>query len=242
MANLININTTRYGNETHAATDTGLSTEGVIYASLADLANDGTKNVEIIYADTMADARPIKVVTDATALSTLAGKSNQLVEVTVTKKNGVAYSSGNTLVINLERVILGYINTDGGTAWTLFYDASRNNMAGLDSPHVDILEISTDLTADAAKFISHIGALDGPDAGVDALVDLESIKINGQVVAFPDVTASGVIRVKNIANAYESASKTYIKMKAVRSGYAEVVVGDTLANVVGATDSTNVAE
>lgn len=242
MANLININTTRYGNERHTALDTGLSTEGVIYAALADLANDGTKNVEIIYADTMADARPIKVVTDQTALSVLAGKSNQLVEVVVTKKNGVAYTSDNSMVINLDRVVLGYINTSGGTAWTLFYDASRNNIAGIDSPHVDILEISTDLTASAANFIGHLGALDGPDAGADALIDLESININGQVVAFPDTTASGVVRVKNIANAIELSSKTHLSVKTNRSGFAEVIVGDTLANVLGSSDATNVVE
>lgn len=278
---------------------------------------------ELLYADSIASARPVKIILARAvarqnhAGNTIEALSSQLMIVTAKKKNGVAYTSDNTLVVNTDRIALAYdtdkevqatatatidsdavdaisVNVGGGyydsvpavsfsggggtgaaatavltdgvvtsinvtaggsgytsaptvtvaapsgstphSTWTLFYDASRNNMAGVDSPHMEILEIGTDIaTSDKDNFIGHIGSL-------NAVEDFESLVINGQTVAFPDATVSGLVRVKNIARAYEESSKTHLMLKTNRSGYAKLIIDSTLATVVASTDADNVVE
>ena len=61
----------------------------------------------------------------------------------------------------------------------LFYDASKTNNAGFDSPFIHILEVETSSDGVLEDFIQHIGALGGPE-------NFESLTVNGNTVNFPD--------------------------------------------------------
>jgi len=120
----------------------------------------------------------------------------------------------------------------------MFYDASKTNNAGFDSPFVHVLESETSINSSGVleDFVEHIGALGGPE-------NFESLTVNGNTVNFPDQSASGIVRLKNVVNAYESGSKSYLKLKGMgKGGFDTLIVNDTLANLVASTDATNIVE
>jgi hypothetical protein len=220
----------------------------------------------LVYADMGSAAAPITLETEqvtahptAARISTL---SNQLMNVQLKSKNGVAYdaaaadSDKSGLMINLDRIILMYegaLSTTSATAddWVIWYDASKTNNAGLDSPFVDILEVETALDGTEELFVNHIG-------GKGAFLDMKKLSVNGQMVDFPDISVSGIVRTKNvvsavqataagrssfIANTGATAMDTIMKIKGSgKHGFSVLVVDDNLSQVVGKTDSTNILE
>lgn len=219
--------------------------------SVQNIAADGTSDTpnvfkiegQIIYADTTNNGRPVDVIVNRGLIrqnhagDTVQALSQNLLIVDCNEKNGIAYSgTDSNMIINTHRVMLSY---DGGSDdWKTFYDASNTNMAGLDSPFVDVLELETSLNSAGtlAKFINHIGALGGPE-------NFESLTVNGRTVSFPDVSASGIVRLTCVASAYESGSKTFLKIKGMgKNSWDTLVINTTLSNVVGSTDATNIVE
>tara|TARA_R100000734_G_scaffold4392_2_gene3836 strand:+ start:17361 stop:18347 length:987 start_codon:yes stop_codon:yes gene_type:complete len=229
--------------------------------SVADAQGDGTAQAiagndtvaadvfkieaEVIYADTCTNSRPIELllkrglIRQDHAGNTAQALSKQFFIIDCNKKNGVEFAgTDNNLVINTSRVILSYNTTSGGDDWNMFYDASKTNNAGFDSPFIHVLESETSINSAGVleDFIQHIGALGGPE-------NFESLTVNGNTVNFPDQSASGIVRLKNVINAYESGSKTYVKLKGMgKNSFDTLVINDTLANVVGSTDSTNIVD
>lgn len=227
-----------------SVSDTIGGSEQAIAANDTVAANIFRVEAEVIYADNTMPGRPIEVLLNRGVIrqnhagNTITALSAQLLVVDVNEKNGVAYSgTANNLVINTDRVILSY-ESSSADDWTTFYDTSKTNNAGLDTPFVEVLEIETslDLAANKVRFINHIGALGGPE-------NFESLTVNGNTVAFPDTTASGYIRLSSVVNAYEASSKSYLKVKGMgKPGFDTLIINDTLANVVGSTDATNIVE
>lgn len=227
-----------------SVSDTIGGTEQAIAGDDTVAANIFRVEAEVTYADSTVSGRPIEVLLNRGVIrlnhagDTITALSAQLLPVDINEKNGIAYSgTANNLVINTDRVILAY---ESGSAddWTVFYDASRTNNAGLDTPFVDILEVETslDTAGNKVRFVNHIGALGGPE-------NFESLTVNGNTVVFPDQTASGYIRLSSVVNAYEASSKSYLKVKGMgKPGFDTLIVNDTLANVVGSTDATNIVE
>ena len=227
-----------------SVSDTIGGTEQAIAADATVAADIFRVEAEVIYADNTMSGRPIEVLLNRGVIrlnhagDTITALSAQLLPVDINEKNGIAYAgTANNLVINTDRVILAY---ESGSAddWTVFYDASRTNNAGLDTPFVDILEVETslDTAGNKVRFVNHIGALGGPE-------NFESLTVNGNTVVFPDQTASGYIRLSSVVNAYEASSKSYLKVKGMgKPGFDTLIVNDTLANVVGSTDATNIVE
>ena len=191
------------------------------------------------YADRMSSARPVDIETVETCSGTpaisMAALSNQLMSVNVETKNGV--STGTTvenMMINLDRAILVYEDGSGSNDFWMWYDASNTNHAGFDSPFVDFLQINEDFGdgTTVTYFIDHIGGKGGPES-------LLSLTVNGNTVSFPDVSASGVLRLKNFVSAYESGGDTYLLMKGSgKNGFDTLVIDDSLANVVGSTEAS----
>ena len=191
------------------------------------------------YADRMSSARPVDIETVETCSGTpaisMAALSNQLMSVNVETKNGV--STGTTvenLMINLDRAILVYEDGSGSNDFWMWYDASNTNHAGFDSPFVDFLQINEDFGdgTTVTYFIDHIGGKGGPES-------LLSLTVNGNTVSFPDVSASGLLRLKNVISAYESGGDTYLLMKGSgKNGLDTLVIDDSLSNVVGSTEAS----
>lgn len=227
-----------------SVSDTIGGTEQAIASDATVAANIFRVEAEVTYADSTVSGRPIQVLLNRSVIrlnhagGTITASSAQLLPVDINEKNGIAYAgTANNLVINTDRVILAY---ESGSAddWTVFYDASRTNNAGLDTPFVDILEVETslDTAGNKVRFINHIGALGGPE-------NFESLTVNGNTVVFPDQTASGYIRLSSVVNAYEASSKSYLKVKGMgKPGFDTLVINDTLTNVVYSTDDTNIVE
>lgn len=220
----------------------------------------------LTYADMSSPAAPITVVTEMVASHPAAGRistlSNQLINVQLKSKNGVAYDAAandgdkSGLMINLDRIILMYegdLSTTSATAddWVVWYDTSKTNNAGLDSPFVHILEVETSLDGTEEFFVNHIG-------GKGAFLDMKKLSVNGQMIAFPDISVSGVVRTKNvvsavqatatgtssfIANTEAAVGDTIMKIKGSgKHGFSVLVVDDTLSQVVAKTDATNLLE
>jgi hypothetical protein len=191
------------------------------------------------YADRMSSARPVDIETVETCSGTpaisIAALSNQLMSVNVETKNGV--STGTTvenMMINLDRAILVYEDGSGSNDFWMWYDASNTNHAGFDSPFVDFLQINEDFGdgTTVTYFIDHIGGKGGPES-------LLSLTVNGNTVSFPDVSASGLLRLKNVISAYESGGDTYLLMKGSgKNGLDTLVIDDSLSNVVGSTEAS----
>jgi len=220
----------------------------------------------LVYADMGSAAAPITVNTEQVVIhpagDAVSAKSNQFISVRLKSKNGVAYDASATdadiggIMINLDRIILMYegaLSTTSATAgdWVIWYDTSKTNNAGLDSPFVDILECETSLDGTEEFFVNHIG-------GKGAFLDMKKLSVNGQMIAFPDISVSGVVRTKNvvsavqaaatgttafIANTEATAGDTIMKIKGSgKHGFSVLVVDDTLSEVVGKTDATNLLE
>jgi len=197
---------------------------------------------ELIYADPAYGGVPIKVVTVEPCVNVadgfgLSAKSNQLRAVEVNKKNGIAYDADTisevNLMINLDRVILTYEgNIDGGASaddWATFYDTSNNNFAGLDSGFVDYLQIETSLDGLATSFIQHMGA-------ITAVSDLASLNVNGNIVAFPDTSLSGLVRCKNISSGFDNASgKAQLLLKSSGKPATILALDENITTAVAAT-------
>ena len=199
---------------------------------------------EIIYADPAQGGAPIKLrivepcvnVADGFGVS---AKSGQLRAVEVNKKNGVAYDavtiSEVNLLVNLDRVILTYEGGSLGASaddWMVFYDASNTNFAGLDSPFVDILEVETSLDGLQTSFVQHMG-------GKTAVSDFASLTVNGRVVAFPDTSLSGFVRLKNICSGFDNASsKAQILIKGSgKIGFDTLALDEAISTAVASTES-----
>ena len=220
----------------------------------------------LVYADMSSPAAPITLVTEQhvnhPAVGRVSDLSNQLMNVQLKSKNGVTYDATaadtdkSGLMINLDRIILMYegaLSTTSATAddWVVWYDTSKTNNAGLDSPFVHILEIETSLDGTEELFVNHIG-------GKGAFLDMKKLSVNGQMVDFPDISVSGVVRTKNvvsavqaltagttafIANTGATAMDTIMKIKGSgKHGFSVLVVDDTLSQVIGKTDATNLLE
>lgn len=227
-----------------SVSDTIGGTEQAIAGDDTVAANIFRVEAEVMYADNATSGRPIEVLLNRGVIrlnhagDTITALSAQLLVVDVNEKNGIAYSgTSSNLVINTDRVILSY-ESSSADDWTTFYDASKTNNAGLDTPFVDVLEIETslDLAANKVRFINHIGALSGPE-------NFESLTVNGNTVNFPDQTASGYIRLSSVVSAYEASSKSYLKVKGMgKPGFDTLIINDTLSNVVASTDATNIVE
>ena len=220
----------------------------------------------LVYADMSSPAAPITLLTEQhvnhPGVGRVSDLSNQLINVQLKSKNGVAYDAAaldgdkSGLMINLDRIILMYegaLSTTSATAddWVVWYDTSKTNNAGLDSPFVHILEIETSLDGTEELFVNHIG-------GKGAFLDMKKLSVNGQMVDFPDISVSGVVRTKNvvsavqaltsgttafIANTGATAMDTIMKIKGSgKHGFSVLVVDDTLSEVIGKTDATNLLE
>ncbi len=217
---------------------------------------------KIIYSDpSLGSGTPIEIITVEPCVNVADGfgfssKSGQLRAVEVNRKNGVAYDAATiseiNLMINLERVILSYEGLaapSGGSIasaddWAVWYDASNTNFAGVDSPFVDVLEVETSLDSLMTSFVDHAG-------GKSAFVNALSLVVNGQLVVFPDQSASAVVRLKNIASANEMASttafgwgtvqanNTVVKLKRGfgKGGDDYLVVDHTAAQLIALTES-----
>jgi len=138
------------------------------------------------------------------------------------------------MMINLDRAILVYEDGSGSNDFWMWYDASNTNHAGFDSPFVDFLQINEDFGdgTTVTYFIDHIGGKGGPES-------LLSLTVNGNTVSFPDVSASGLLRLKNVISAYESGGDTYLLMKGSgKNGLDTLVIDDSLSNVVGSTEAS----
>jgi hypothetical protein len=136
-------------------------------------------------------------------------------------------------MINLDRVILTYEgNIDGGASaddWATFYDTSNNNFAGLDSGFVDYLQIETSLDGLATSFIQHMGA-------ITAVSDLASLNVNGNIVAFPDTSLSGLVRCKNISSGFDNASgKAQLLLKSSGKPATILALDENITTAVAAT-------
>jgi len=235
--NLFKTGVSKYGHRDYSSAtggkiDMGLNSESVVYAWLDSAA---APKVNILYYDRMQSANPIVIVTDETSLDTLASYSNQLYPMTVEKKNGVAYSPNEELVINLDRVILAYEDGDGTDDYVMWYDKSRTNMAQIDSPHVDILTVDENLASINTFFIRHLG-------GKAGLIDLESINVNGRLIDFPAKgTASGLIRTVNISTVQDDSNdslggsttgKAHITMSALGQGWQRIITNETITQLL----------
>ena len=228
-----------------SVSDTIGGSEQAIAANDTVAANIFRVEAEVIYADNAMSGRPIEILLNRGVIranhagDTITGLSKQLFVIDCNKKNGVDFSgTANNLVINTDRVILSYNTTNGGDDWNMFYDASKTNNAGFDSPFVDLLESETSINSAGVleDFVQHIGALGGPE-------NFESLTINGNTVNFPDQSASGIVRVKNVVNAYESGSKSYLKLKGMgKPGFNTLVINAALSAVVGSTDATHIVD
>lgn len=200
---------------------------------------------KILYADTMSGGRPIEIRTVEPCVNVADGfgmssKSGQLRAVEVNAKNGVAYDADTiseiNLMINLDRVILTYEgNISGGASaddWATFYDASNTNHAGIDSHFVDMLQIETSLDGLQTSFTRHMG-------GKTALSDLASLNVNGNVVAFPDTSNSGFVRLSNIVSGFDNdSSKAQILIKSsAKHGYNTLALDEAIATAVSSTES-----
>lgn len=200
---------------------------------------------KILYADTMGGGRPIEIRTVEPCVNVADGfgmssKSGQLRAVEVNLKNGVAYDADTisevNLMINLDRVILTYEgNIAGGSSaddWATFYDASNTNHAGIDSHFVDMLQIETSLDSLQTSFTRHMG-------GKTAVSDLASLTVNGNVVAFPDTSLSGFVRLSNIVSGFDNgSSKAQILIKASgKHGYNTLALDEAIATAVASTES-----
>ena len=247
-----------HGSEAHYDADTKQD----ITANAADIALDVVRvQGKILYADpSLGSGTPIEIITVEPCVNIADGfgfsaKSGQLRAVEVNRKNGVAYDAATiseiNLMINLDRVILSYeglaVPSGGSIAsaddWAVWYDASNTNFAGMDSPFVDVLEVETSLDGLMTSFIDHAG-------GKSAFVNALSLVVNGQLVVFPDQSASAVVRLKNIAMANEmaaqttfgwgtvSANDTIIKLKRGfgKGGDDYLVVDHTATQLIGLTE------
>ena len=222
---------------------------------------------ELLYADTQNNGRPIVIrtvepcvnMTDGRGVSS---KSNQLRAVEINSKNGVVYDADTisevNLMINTDRVIMTYegaiaagaatdrLGTLAGGAsaddWATWYDASNTNCAGMDSPHCDILNVETSLDALKTSFLQHLGGL--------TVSDMATLTVNGNVVAFPDTSVSGLVRCKNIICGHDSravvvgpgdgaalvADKAQIKLKTYgKPGYDTLALDETITVAVAST-------
>lgn len=235
--NLFSLGVTKYGNQDFTGLaagkrEMGLNSEAVVYGWLSSAA---VPKVHLLYYDRAQSARPIVVETDETALSAVDAYSNQLEQMTVKSKNGVTYTANVEMIINLDRVILAYEDGDGSENFAMWYDKSRTNKAQIDSPHVDFVGVVEVLGSIKTQFIMHLG-------GKGSLLDLEQINVNGNLVAFPDQTASGLIRNVNISTVEEdsndsiggtTSSKSHITMHGLGQGWQRVIVNHTLTALVG---------
>ena len=200
---------------------------------------------KILYADTMGGGRPIEIRTVEPCVNVADGfgmssKSGQLRAVEVNTKNGVAYDADTiseiNLMINLDRVILTYEgNISGGASaddWATFYDKSNTNHAGMDSAHIDMLQIETSLDGLQTSFTRHMG-------GKTAVSDLASLTVNGNSVAFPDTAQSGFVRLSNIVSGFDnSSSKAQILLKhSGKHGYDTLSLDEAIATAVDSTES-----
>jgi len=200
---------------------------------------------ELIYADTQNNGRPIKIRTVEPCVNSdnvfgVAMKSTQLHILELDMKNGVTYDADtiteNNIMLNTDRVILTYEDANASGDFNVWYDTSNTNKAGLDSPFCDFLNINHDWDTHPEDFINHIG-------GVTNLASLTRLTVNGNLVAFPDISASGLIRLDNIASAYELGTDTYIKLKGSgKPGWDTLIISDTLAQTVAMTDATHIVE
>ena len=208
---------------------------------------------KILYSDpSLGSGTPIEIITVEPCVNVADGfgissSSNQLKALDVIKKNGVTYAidtqAATNLLINLDRVILAYESVNEGDDFNVYYDASNTNYAGMDSPFVDVLEVELNLAGVLTHFLQHAG-------GKSALVNMLSLVVNGQLVAFPDQAASGLVRLKNIASASEmsattafgwgsvSANDTVVKLKRGfgRGGDDYLVVDHTAAQFIALTE------
>tara|TARA_R110002012_G_scaffold40703_1_gene112070 strand:- start:77 stop:1144 length:1068 start_codon:yes stop_codon:yes gene_type:complete len=209
---------------------------------------------KLLYADTMGGGRPIEIRTVEPCVNMADGfgvsvKSNQLRVVEINKQNGVAYDadtiSENNLMINLDRVIMTYEgNIDGGASaddWATWYDKSNNNCAGIDSAHVDMLQIETSLDSLKTSFLQHMGGL--------TVSDFATLTVNSRVVAFPDTSLSGLLRLKNIVVGRDSVAgelsadgtalgtaKAQIIMKGTgKHGYDTLALDENITTAVAST-------
>jgi len=200
---------------------------------------------KILYADTMGGGRPIEIRTVEPCVNVADGfgmssKSGQLRAVEVNTKNGVAYDADTiseiNLMINLDRVIMTYEGDMAGGAsaddWATWYDKSNTNHAGMDSAHVDMLQIETGLDGLQTSFTRHMG-------GKTAVSDLASLTVNGNSVAFPDTALSGFVRLSNIVSGYDNgSSKAQILVKASgKHGYDTLALDEAIATAVASTES-----
>lgn len=210
---------------------------------------------KILYSDpSLGSGTPIEIITVEPCVNVTDGgmgisrSSFQLKALDINKKNGVAYDintqTANNLLINLDRVILAYESVNEGDDFNVYYDASNTNYAGMDSPFVDVLEVEKNLADVLTHFLQHAG-------GKSALVNMLNLVVNGQLVAFPDQAASGLVRLKNIASANEmsattafgwgsvSANDTVVKLKRGfgRGGDDYLVVDHTAAQLIALTEA-----
>ena len=236
MANLIPLTVQEMrGTALGTATAMGLNTESIISAVYEP---GDTGDSIVTYADGQNGGRPIKYLVNDT-LANIAADSSHLWNVDLFEKNGVTYTTAANFVLNLERVIMMYKNDATGDAtakWTVWYDTSNINYAGLDSNTVDILivDFNQDFETDAfAMFlVGHVGnTIAGTDTG---RIDPISLNVNGNTVAFPDLSNSMFVRGKNIMSAItDSDSNTRIRLKTSKPGFAELIVDENLAaNIV----------
>ena len=232
MANLISLTVQEMrGEALGTATAMGLNTESIISAVYEP---GDTGDSIVTYADGQNGGRPIKYLVNDT-LTNIAADSSHLWNVDLFEKNGVTYTTAANFVLNLERVIMMYKNdatADATAKWTVWYDTSNINYAGLDSNTVDILivDFNQDFEADAfAMFlVGHVGnTIAGTDTG---RIDPISLDVNGNAVAFPDLSNSMFVRAKNIMSAHQdSDTNTRIRLKTSKPGFAELIVDESLA-------------
>ena len=185
---------------------------------------------KLLYADTMGGGRPIEIRT---------------VEPCVNVAYDADTISENNLMINLDRVIMTYEgNIDGGASaddWATWYDKSNNNCAGIDSAHVDMLQIETSLDSLKTSFLQHMGGL--------TVSDFATLTVNSRVVAFPDTSLSGLLRLKNIVVGRDSVAgelsadgtalgtaKAQIIMKGTgKHGYDTLALDENITTAVAST-------
>lgn len=221
-----------------------------------DITNDGSSlgldlirvQGEILYADTAGQngGRPIKVRTVEPCVHIpngglgVSSKSSQLITLDCEVKNGVSFAKpaeqvrDEDLMINTKRAILAYEDGSESDDFIIWYDTSNLNRAGLDSPFVDNLTVDFNFGGANEVFVDHLGS-------ITDLADLGTINVNGRTISFPDQSASGLVRLSNIASAYENSdTRAVLKFNGQgKPGWSEVIVVDTIAQTVAKTDSTN---
>ena len=232
MANLISLTVQKMrGTTLGTATAMGLNTESIISAVYEP---GDTGDSIVTYADGQNGGRPIKYLVNDT-LSDIAADSSNLMNVDLFERNGVTYTTAANFIINLSRIIMMYKNdatADATAKWTVWYDTSNINYAGLDSNTVDILivdfNVDMELDAYAKHLFGHVGnIIAGSDTG---RIDPISLNVNGNTVAFPDLSNSMYIRSKNIMSAIQdSDTNTRIRLKTAKPGFAELIVDESLA-------------